>query len=165
MKKYLFGNFFVIGGLLFFSCSEKEQDIVKAKSITEVISSNPEFSTLYSIIQYADMSDTLSVGTFTMFAPSNTALEKVKISGTSEITKIPKDSVKKFIKQHLISKKIVYSELSTGQLLSISKQKLTVTKDSDNNDILVNSNRVVTKDVNASNGILQVIDSVLVKIK
>ncbi|MCF0075217.1 fasciclin domain-containing protein [Dyadobacter sp. CY261] len=167
MRKYFCAGCFVIGGfaLSLFSCSESEKDIVKSKSIIEIISSNPEFTTLKSIIQYAGMSDTLAIGTFTMFAPSNSALEKIKISDASTILRMPKDSVKWFVKYHLLGKQLNYSGFEKGQLTNINKQTIAVTKDAENSDILINLNRVVTKDVSASNGLIQVIDSVLIKIK
>ncbi|MCF0075744.1 fasciclin domain-containing protein [Dyadobacter sp. CY261] len=166
-KIFLHAGALAIGGvaLSLFACRESEKDVVRAKSISEVVSSNPEFSILNAVIQHSGMSDSLSMGTFTMFAPNNDAFERINIRNSSVIFALPKDSVEKFLKYHLLAKRLSYSQFSVGDLKNINNSKLLVTKRSDKDSLLINLNRVLTPDVNASNGIIQVIDSVLLKIK
>jgi uncharacterized surface protein with fasciclin (FAS1) repeats len=164
-NRYLSAGTLGIGilALTIAACSENEKDIVKAMSITDVVSKNPELSILNRMIQYSGMSDSLSTGTFTLFAPDNAAFEKINLRNASAISTVSKDSVKKFLKLHLLTKKMSYSQFTAGSLTNIGKGKLLVTKDGD--QVLINLNRVEIRDVNASNGLIQVIDSVLVKFK
>jgi len=166
MERYIYAKPCLLIGLvsLLFACREREKDIVAAKSIIEVVSSNSEFSLLHSAILYSGMSDSLSRGTFTMFAPSDEAFEKINVRNASTIKTLPKDSVKKFVKHHLLPRKVSYTQLTTGQLKNLSNGMLLVTKDADEDRLLINRNRVIIPDINVSNGLIQVIDSVLVKL-
>jgi uncharacterized surface protein with fasciclin (FAS1) repeats len=169
MKKNRFigltGIFFLLislGSGIIVSCKEKDEDIVKPKTITDIILENNQFSILREIMFYAEMTDALRTDELTFFAPSNDAFGKANIFSATVITSLPADSARHFIKSHIIGKKkLMFSELAAGQEKALSGHTLTITKTDSN--IAVNKSDIVIKDLNADNGVIHVIDSLAVE--
>lgn len=170
MKKNRFGGrwaaFFLAAGLfstILFSCKESEDDLVKRKAMTDIILENPEFSMLKDMMIKAEMSDALRSQNITFFAPDNAAFRKANIFNSSVITSMEKDSVAAFLKNHMILGPTEYS----GFTKSETKQALTTRRiniEVKDSVVTINKSDIVKKDVSASNGIIQVIDSVVVNV-
>lgn len=156
-------TFFLAAGLMstaVLSCKESEEDKVSPKAMTDIILENPDFSMLKEIMIHADMSDAFRSQNYTFFAPDNAAFNKANIFSSSVITSMHPDSAARFLQKHCLKGPTVYSELKAGEKESIIKTKITI--DVKDNVVTVNKSDIVKKDVNASNGVIQVIDSVLV---
>ena len=169
MKKNRFiglaGTFFLLITLvsgIIVSCKEKDEDIVKPKTITDIILENDQFSILREIVFYTKMTDALRTDELTFFAPSNDAFGKANIFSASVITSMPVDSARLFINSHIIGKKkLDFEKLTAGRQESLSGDTLTITKI--DSSVAINKSDIVIKDVKADNGIIHVIDSVAVK--
>ena len=169
MKKNRFvgrwATFFLAAGVFstdFLSCKEKDEDKVKPKAMTDIILENPEFSILKDILIDANMNDAFRTQNYTFFAPDNNAFKKANIFSASVITSLPSGSSAKFLKRHVLENPIIYADLKAkpGDKESVAKEKITVeVKD---NIVTVNKSDIIKQDVNAANGVIQVIDSVLV---
>jgi uncharacterized surface protein with fasciclin (FAS1) repeats len=170
MKKNRFvgrcATFFLAAGLfstIVFSCKEDAEDKVKPKTITDIILQNDEFSILKEIMHTAEMTDAFRTTNYTLFAPDNEAFAKANIFGAKVITSKGKPAAEAFLRSHVIEKSILYDDFKAGDLEAVNKNKLTVEKK--DSVVSINKSEIVMRNVYADNGIMQVIDSVLVNVK
>ena len=132
-----------------------------SQNIVEIASANPEFSTLVSAIQAAGLVEALSgEGPFTVFAPTNAAFEKLP-AGTLDSLLANPEQLKAVLTYHVVPDDVTAAEvvnLTTaptvnGKTLAISVNGSTVK---------VNDATVTQTDIDASNGTIHVIDTVLI---
>ncbi len=118
------------------------------------------FSTLVAAIKAADLSETLQgKGPYTVFAPTDEAFKKLP-SGTVEalLKDIPK--LKKILTYHVISGKVMAADvvkLKSAKTVQGSDVKI----NANNGSVKVNNATVATADVAADNGVIHIIDTVL----
>jgi uncharacterized surface protein with fasciclin (FAS1) repeats len=131
-------------------------------TIVDIAAGNKDFSTLVAAVQAAGLVETLSsAGPFTVFAPTNAAFEKLP-AGTVETLLKPenKETLTSILTYHVVpgtlkaAKVVKRTSIKTvqGGILRI------VVKDG---KVMVNNAQVVTTDIVASNGVIHVIDAVL----
>jgi uncharacterized surface protein with fasciclin (FAS1) repeats len=144
-----------------FSCEESNKDVVKPKTITEVISENEQFSTLNEIVTGAKASDALRTENFTLFAPNNAAFLRAGLSAT-QVLSWPKDSVVSFINYHILPQRKTATDLKAGKYKMLNGQELTIQKGQDTTIVTINNNAVIIqKNINTDGGIIQVVDQLL----
>src|SRR3712207_9116370 len=133
----------------------------QSKNIVEVASSDPQFSTLVTAVKEAGLVETLSgPGPFTVFAPTNAAFKKVK--GLDAILK-DKEKLKAILTYHVVSGKVMAADVMKmdGQSAK-TVQGGDVQVSAKNGKVMVNNAKVTKTDIAASNGVIHVIDTVLV---
>lgn len=144
-----------------------EPTTANAKDIVALASGTDSLSTLVTAVQAADLVTTLqSEGPFTVFAPTNDAFEALP-AGTLDTLLKPenKQQLSSILTYHVVSGKAMYSDLSDGmQLTTVSGGKLNV-EITDGKVYIVDAKgmkaMVVSADIAASNGVVHVIDNVL----
>lgn len=141
------------------SCSESDKDIVKPKTITDVIFENEQFSILKEIIVSTKMGDALRTDELTVFAPNNAAFLRSGVTASSITSQTP-DSAMSFLEYHMLGKRYEFSGLRTGKNEAINKKYLVILKTADST-ITVNDALITLKDINAANGVIHIIDHVL----
>lgn len=152
----------VLSSGVIISCKEKNEDIVKRKTITEVIMENERFSILKDIMIHAKMTDALRTGEITFFAPDNSAFGKANIFASSVITGLPADSARKLINNHIIGKKrLEYKDLLVAKEKSLTGKELSLTKT--DSIFAVNKADIILPDISAANGVIHIIDSLAVR--
>ena len=117
--------------------------------------------TLAAAVKAAGLTETLQGnGPFTVFAPTDAAFEAIQ----SEVDKLlkpeNKSNLSKILTYHVVSGKTMAADLKDGQELTTvegSKLKVTVT----DGMVTVGNAKVVAADIVASNGVIHVIDKVL----
>lgn len=120
-----------------------------------------QFNTLVAAVKAADLVEVLSgPGPFTLFAPTDEAFKKLP-AGTVETLLKPenKDKLAAVLKYHVVSGKVMAADVKSGMVKTVQGGDLDV-KVSDGK-VSVNNATVVKADVGASNGVIHVIDSVL----
>lgn len=120
------------------------------------------FSTLVAAVEAADLVDTLkSPGPFTVFAPTDDAFAALP-AGTVESLLLPenKDKLVSILTYHVVLGEVPASRLSgsRGSIATVQGSKLHF---DGRNGVKVNKSKVITADITASNGIIHVIDRVL----
>jgi uncharacterized surface protein with fasciclin (FAS1) repeats len=136
-------------------------------TIVEVAAGNPDFTTLVSAVQAAGLAETLSgEGPYTVFAPSNEAFAKVP-AATLQTLLDPanKDTLTKILTYHVVAGQVMAADVAPGEVVTVEGQPFTVQVEGSNVYIVDgkgNRAAVVTTDVEASNGVIHVIDSVLI---
>lgn len=130
-------------------------------TIIEVASANDSFKTLVAAIKAADLAETLSgEGPFTVFAPSEEAFAALP-PGTVDTLLKPenKDKLVKILSYHVVPAKAVSTDLESGEVTTVAGDPVKVTVEG--GGVTVNDASVVQADVMGSNGVIHVIDKVL----
>jgi len=120
------------------------------------------FNTLVAAVQAADLVDTLkSPGPFTVFAPTDAAFKKLP-PGTVETLLLPenKDQLVAVLTYHVIPGEVMSADIAGKQLEVATVQGSTVEIDAING-VMVDNATVIQADVKASNGVIHVIDEVI----
>lgn len=121
------------------------------------------FNTLVAAVQAADLVGTLkSSGPFTVFAPTDAAFAALP-EGTVENLLLPenKDKLTAILTYHVIPSEVMAGDLAGKQLAAKTVQGSSVAIDATGGGVKVGGANVVAADVDASNGVIHVIDKVL----
>jgi uncharacterized surface protein with fasciclin (FAS1) repeats len=130
------------------------------QTIVGVAAGDPRFSTLVSLVKKAGLAGTLSKGSYTVFAPTNAAFAKVP---ESTLTALGKDKamLKSVLLYHVVKGRVPASKvvkLTSAKTVNGASVKVAVKGKS----VFLNGSTKVTKtDVKASNGVIHVINNVL----
>lgn len=131
-------------------------------SIVETAVGNEDFSTLVAAVKAAGLVDTLAgEGPFTVFAPTNEAFAKLP-KGTVEGLLKPesKDKLTAVLTYHVVSGKVMAADvLKIKSAKTVQGGALTVS--SSDEGVMINGAKVVKADIQCGNGVIHVIDSVL----
>jgi uncharacterized surface protein with fasciclin (FAS1) repeats len=131
-----------------------------AETIVDVASANPDFSTLVSAVQEADLVETLSgEGPFTVFAPTDDAFAKIPPDQLQAIL-ADKEQLTGILTYHVLPAKVEAGDLQPTQSVATVQGEnvdITVTDGA----ATINGCNIVETDVAASNGVIHVIDCVL----
>ena len=133
-----------------------------AGTIADVAIANGAFNTLVAALQAADLVETLQgPGPFTVFAPTDAAFAKLP-AGTVESLLADKEKLAAILKYHVVPGKVMAADIigSNGAKPATVNGK-TVDVVVRDGKVLVNGAEVTTPDVAASNGVIHVIDTVL----
>lgn len=132
------------------------------KNIVEIASENEDFSTLVAALTKAELvSDLEGEGPFTVFAPTNAAFEKLltDLDITAEEL-LAHPQLKEVLLYHVVSGKVLSTDLKDGMMAATLQGEEIAVDLSDG--VKINKSSVVTPDLDASNGVIHVIDTVLV---
>lgn len=136
--------------------TESQPDIV------DIAASNGSFNTLVAAVTAAGLVDTLkSEGPFTVFAPTDEAFAKLP-AGTVDSLLLPenKDQLTAILTYHVVPGAVTSDKLA-GQRLSVATVNGANVHIDGTNGVTVEEANVTTADIIASNGVIHVIDSVL----
>lgn len=140
-----------------------EPEAPAPQTIVQIAGASPEFATLVAAVQAADLVDTLSSeGPFTVFAPTNEAFAALP-EGTVDSLLLPenKDQLVAVLKYHVISGEVMSADLAGAETTTVTVEGSEITIDATGADVLVGNAKVTTADIEASNGVIHVIDAVL----
>ena len=132
-----------------------------AGDIVAVASSAGSFNTLVAAVQAAGLVETLQgKGPFTVFAPTDEAFAKLP-AGTVESQLKPENKAKliAILTYHVVPGKVLAADVTTSQAATVNGQKLPLVVA--NGKVSAGSANVVATDVPASNGVIHVVDSVI----
>jgi uncharacterized surface protein with fasciclin (FAS1) repeats len=127
--------------------------------IVDTAVSAGSFTTLVAAVKAAGLVDTLKgAGPFTVFAPTDEAFAKLPAGTVESLLKdIPK--LKKILTYHVVAGKVMAADvvkLKSAKTVEGSEVKIDAT-----NGVKINDSKVVTPDVAADNGVIHIIDAVL----
>jgi uncharacterized surface protein with fasciclin (FAS1) repeats len=151
----------LVPALLLTGCNDDDNNAQPQQSIALVVNTNSDFSLLRAAVTKAGLGDALNSGTLTVFAPNNAAFQA---SGLNEaaIADLTQAEAQAVLQYHVVNGRQTAASLPSGDnnaVTALSNGTLYVTKNG--NTVSVNGARVVTADVAASNGVIHVIDRVL----
>jgi len=133
------------------------------KNIIENAVNSKDHTTLVAAVKAAGLVDTLSgAGPFTVFAPTNEAFAKLP-AGTVENLLKPenKDQLVAVLTYHVIPGKVMAADIAGKEMETATVQGSTVDINATGDAVMVDGAKVVTADIAASNGVIHVIDAVI----
>ena len=150
--------------LIFISSCKKDDDTPAATStITDVVVSGSNFTTLESAVLKANLQTTLSgTGPFTVFAPDDAAFAASGITSAA-LNSLTATQVQNILLYHTIGSKIVAADVPAGpnaKVVTASGDSIFVTKNS--TGVYINGIKVNTADVSADNGVIHTVGKVLI---
>ena len=155
MKKYL------LGALLTISLAGVQAADQKSKDIVDVAVGAGSFKTLVAAVKAADLVGTLKGdGPFTVFAPTDEAFSKLP-KGTLESLLKPenKKKLQDILTYHVVAARVPASKVTAGKVAMVNKKHAKISIK--NGKVMINKANVVKTDVLASNGVIHVIDQVI----
>ena len=133
------------------------------KDIVDIAAANGDFSTLVAAVKAAGLVDTLKgKGPFTVFAPTNEAFAKLP-AGTVENLLKPenKDKLVSVLTYHVVPGKVYAKQVANiDTAKSVQGSKIDIT--AANGKVKVDNAYVIKTDIKASNGVIHVIDNVII---
>jgi transforming growth factor-beta-induced protein len=147
------------------SCSDDEMEAVKpTQNIVALAQSNSDLTSLVSALtKYPDLVSTLQgSGTFTVFAPTNKAFaDLLTATGQSSLDDLSEEVLRDVLTYHVLNSAAVESKsLTNGEVGTVNGENISVNISSGVK--LNNSSNVVIADIKATNGVVHVVDAVLV---
>jgi uncharacterized surface protein with fasciclin (FAS1) repeats len=129
-------------------------------TVVDIIVNSPDHTTLEAAVIAANLAGTLSgTGPFTVFAPTDAAFAALP-AGTVEALLADIPALTNILTYHAVAGTALSSDLSNGQMImTIQGQDVTVTID--NGNVFINNAQVTVADIIATNGVVHVIDAVL----
>ena len=143
------------------SAEASEEATEDGDSIADIASGNPDFSTLVAAADAAGLVETLDTGgPFTVFAPPNEAFDALP-EGTVDQLLLPANQAQltSILTYHVVAGEVTSDEITAGDVPTVEGQSVTIT--TDDGAVMVNEATVTTPDIEASNGVIHVIDQVL----
>jgi uncharacterized surface protein with fasciclin (FAS1) repeats len=132
----------------------------KPKDIVAVASSAGSFKTLVAAVQAAGLVETLQgAGPFTVFAPTDEAFAKLPAGVVEDLLK-PENKAKlvSILTYHVVPGKVMAADVKTMKAPTVNGKTLDIKV---GNGVTVNNAKVIKTDVAASNGVIHVIDTVV----
>ena len=128
--------------------------------IVDIAAANPDFSTLVKALKAAGLVDTLKgEGPFTVFAPTNAAFDKLP-KGTLEKLLADIPALKNILLYHVVPGKVMAADVvKVDSAKTALGEAINVKVDGDK--VMVNNAQVIKTDIKASNGVIHVIDTVI----
>ena len=141
---------------------ENVKDDVSKKDVVKVAMSSPDHTTLVAALKQAGLISSLSnAGPFTVFAPTNEAFKKLPAGTVEDLMKDDnKDKLVDVLQYHVFVSALQPDYFKDGQTLNMvdgSNLKVSVT----NGNVTLNGKAHILSSIPASNGIVYVIDEVL----
>ncbi|MCU0324949.1 MAG: fasciclin domain-containing protein [Spirosomaceae bacterium] len=153
--RFFLGISIILCSLSLFVTSCDNEETPAAKDVVDVALADSRFSTLTKLLTDNGLVSTLKgAGPFTVFAPTNEAFAKIDAS------KLTQAELVNVLKSHVVGAKVLAADVKSGSANSLGSA-IYLSKNS--TGVFVNGNsRVTTADVPASNGVIHIIDNVIV---
>lgn len=156
------------------SCNKDDDDdvtpmpVAQEKDIVETAQADEQFSILVSAVVKAGLTDALKAdGPLTVFAPTNAAFQMLFTDlGVNGIDDLTADQLTPILLYHVVSGKVMAADVTTGYVPSLNttapgNNSVLILTEAGNGVKLNGNSNVVAADVMASNGVIHVIDKVI----
>lgn len=162
--KLSLGLMSLAGILILAGCDKNDESPQTTQNIVQVAQAQPDLSSLVTALtKFPDLVATLSgTGKYTVFAPNNDAFTALlETIGQTSINDVPEPVLKSLLQYHVVkSDSLLSTQLTDGNVVSANTESISVTT---TGGILLNgSAKVLMPDLKSSNGVVHVIDKVLV---
>ena len=143
-------------GLLASGCASVSAPV----NVADTLANTPSLSTLSGLVTSAGLSESLKTGgPFTVFAPSNDAFKAVPAATLDDLAKHP-EKLKAVLTYHVIAGKSMAADIKNSKVKSLNGADLELSKAGE--FVTVESAAVTSADIAATNGVVHIIDTVLI---
>ena len=148
------------------SCSDDENIVEDSNSIVDIAANDARFSTLVGALQRTGLDQVLAgAGTFTVFAPTNDAFANLGV----DLNSLTDQELSNILLYHVLTATVPSSAIQQGQTYvstasesGPSNASLSMLIELNNSGVTINGNiNVITPDINADNGVIHVVDNVI----
>lgn len=130
-----------------------------AADLLDTASKSGEIKTFVNAIKTAGLESTFrNQGPFTVFAPANSAFEKLDAEQRESLLK-DKNKLAEMVNHHIIAGKTLVSEVKPGNAKALDGSEVTLK--SDNGKVTVDGANVTQSDITADNGVIHIVDSLV----
>ncbi len=137
------------------------------ETIVEIAAGNPDFSTLVTAVQAAGLAETLSgEGPYTVFAPTNEAFAAIPAETLQSLLEpANQETLTQILTYHVVAGEVMAADVAPGEVETVEGTPFTI--EVEGSDVFIVDGQggraqVVTTDIVASNGVIHVIDAVLI---
>jgi uncharacterized surface protein with fasciclin (FAS1) repeats len=131
---------------------------VQAKDIVDTAVSAGSFKTLTTALKAAGLVNTLKgKGPFTVFAPTDEAFAKIPKADLDALLK-DKAKLTSVLTYHVVASKVMAADVKAGKVKTVQGSELTVSTDM---GVMVDNAKVTKTDIIADNGVIHVVDTVI----
>jgi uncharacterized surface protein with fasciclin (FAS1) repeats len=136
--------------------------IISTNTVVDIIVNSPDHTTLEAAVIAAELADDLSgTGPFTVFAPTDAAFASLPAGVIDALLADPTGDLASILLYHVVGGLALSTDLVDGQVITtLLGQDITVTIDM--NGVMINNANVIVADIIADNGVVHVIDAVLI---
>jgi len=147
-------------GVITTALAEKPAKAAAESTVVEIAAGNKDFSTLVAAVKAAGLAETLSGnGPFTVFAPTNEAFAKLPKGTVDSLLKPEnKDKLTAILTYHVVAGKVMAADVKAGKVKTVQGGELEIATEG---GVTVNGAKVVKTDIVGSNGVIHVIDAVV----
>ncbi len=140
---------------------KKDASYGAKKDIVATAAANEDFSTLVAAVKAAGLVETLqSEGPFTVFAPTNDAFAKLPEGTVADLLKPEnKDKLIAILTYHVIPGKVMAADVKPMMTKTVQGEKVQFT--TKKGKVMINGAKIVATDILTTNGVIHVIDSVI----
>ncbi len=138
--------------------------ILPKPNVVELASSRGDLKTLVAAVEAAGLVDTLKgEGPFTIFAPTDEAFAKLRAGTLDDLLKPEnKDTLIAILTYHVVPGKLMAADVvNETKLVTVQGEEIAVNVMVEEQGVMLNESTVITADLEASNGVIHVIDTVL----
>src|SRR5215203_5113536 len=138
------------------------QDNESAKDVVKVAAGSKDHTTLVAAVKQAELVDALSnAGPFTVFAPTNAAFDKLPAGTVEDLMKTEnKEKLQDILQYHVFVGSLKPELMQDGQVLNeVNGGNITISKK--DGKVMINNSAAIVASIPASNGIIHVIEAVL----
>lgn len=146
------------------ACTDNTTPPPPRQTVADVIAANSDFSILRAALDYAGLTGDLRKNTVTVLAPNNAAFQASGLADAAAVKALPVGTVKSILQYHVLGFKIPASEIVLGKntaVPTLQGDNVYVTKLAASSGASVNNAKVTKTDMQAENGLVHVIDRVL----
>ena len=136
-------------------------EIKETRNLIVLANADGSFKTLIKALTAAGLTETLQGdGPFTIFAPTDAAFAKLPQDAVRDLLKPEnKEILFKVLTYHVVSGKVLSSDLKSGELKSLQGDPISIKVNS--NGVQVNDAKVTKADIQGSNGVIHQIDTLI----
>jgi uncharacterized surface protein with fasciclin (FAS1) repeats len=129
-----------------------------AKDIVDTAIDAGSFKTLVTALKAADLVKTLKgKGPYTVFAPTDEAFAKIPKADLDALL-ADKEKLSAVLTYHVVAGNVMAKDVKSGEVATVNGKTIKITTDG---GVVVNTSKVTATDIKASNGVIHVIDTVL----
>lgn len=129
-----------------------------AKDIVDTAINAGSFKTLVTALKAADLVNTLKgKGPYTVFAPTDEAFAKIPKADLDALL-ADKEKLSSVLTYHVVAGNVMAKDVKAGEVATVNGKTIKITTDG---GVVVNTSKVTATDIKASNGVIHVIDTVL----
>ena len=137
----------------------QEEVVLPEENLVEVARAAGSFNTLLTAVETAGLSEALATGEYTVFAPSDEAFTKLPAGALDRLLADP-EALANVLKYHLLDGRVMANEVVLINVAATSNGGQ-VTFSASESGAKINDANIVATDILAKNGVIHVIDSVL----